>query len=92
MSRRSFQKNGIQHLAIFLDPKAAATNAFGAQGLPSSYLIARDGTIVGKEEGGAAWDDPAMLAKLTPYHWTQITLTSCPDLFPTLSPTGERRG
>ena len=61
------QKNGIQHLAIFLDPKAAATNAFSAQGLPSSYLIARDGTIVGKEEGGAAWDDPAMLAKLQPY-------------------------
>ena len=61
------QKNGIQHLAIFLDPKSAATNDLGAQGLPSSYLIARDGTIVGKEEGGAAWDDPAMIAKLKPY-------------------------
>jgi thiol-disulfide isomerase/thioredoxin len=61
------QKNGIQHLAIFLDPKAAATNAFAAQGLPSSYLIARDGTIIGKEEGGATWDDPAMRATLAPY-------------------------
>ncbi len=61
------QKNGIQHLAIFLDPKSAATNDLGAQGLPSSYLIARDGTIVGKEEGGAPWDDPAMIAKLQPY-------------------------
>jgi thiol-disulfide isomerase/thioredoxin len=60
-------KNGIQHLAIFLDPQAAATSGFGAQGLPSSYLIARDGTIVGKEEGGATWDDPAILARLTPY-------------------------
>ena len=60
-------KNGIQHLAIFLDPKSAATNELGAQGLPSSYLIARDGTIVGKEEGGAAWDSAEMLAKLTPY-------------------------
>ena len=60
-------KHGIQHLAIFLDPKSAATNELGAQGLPSSYLIARDGTIVGKEEGGAVWDDPAMIAKLTPY-------------------------
>ena len=61
------QKNGIQHLAIFLDPKAAATNAFSAQGLPTSYLIARDGTIVGKEEGGAAWDSSEMVAKLQPY-------------------------
>jgi thiol-disulfide isomerase/thioredoxin len=61
------QKNGIQHLAIFLDPKSAATNEFAAQGLPSSYLIARDGTIVGKEEGGATWDSAEMLAKLQPY-------------------------
>ena len=61
------RKIGIQHLAIFLDPKTAATNEFGAQGLPSSYLIARDGTIVGKEEGGARWDSPEMLAKLRPY-------------------------
>jgi thiol-disulfide isomerase/thioredoxin len=61
------RKIGIQHLAIFLDPKTSATNEFGAQGLPSSYLIARDGTIVGKEEGGAQWDSPEMLAKLQPY-------------------------
>jgi thiol-disulfide isomerase/thioredoxin len=61
------QKNGIQHLAIFLDPKSAATGALGAQGLPTSYLIARDGTIVGKEEGGATWDSSEMVAKLTPY-------------------------
>jgi thiol-disulfide isomerase/thioredoxin len=60
-------KHKIAHLAIFLDPKTAATNQFEAQGLPSTYLIARDGTIVGKEEGGAAWDSTEMLAKLTPY-------------------------
>jgi thiol-disulfide isomerase/thioredoxin len=60
-------KNKIEHLAIFLDPKSAATNEFAAQGLPSSYLIARDGTIVGKEEGGATWDSAAMLARLQPY-------------------------
>jgi thiol-disulfide isomerase/thioredoxin len=61
------QKNGIQHLAIFLDPKSAATSELGAEGLPTSYLIVRDGTIVGKEEGGATWDSSEMIAKLTPY-------------------------
>ena len=61
------EQHAIKHLAIFLDPKGAATTEFGAQGLPSSYLIARDGTIVGKEAGGAQWDDPAMVAKLQPY-------------------------
>ncbi|HEX3970340.1 MAG TPA: TlpA disulfide reductase family protein [Stellaceae bacterium] len=61
------QKNAIQHLAIFLDPQSAATSALGAQGLPTSYLIARDGTIVGKEEGGATWDSSEMIARLQPY-------------------------
>jgi thiol-disulfide isomerase/thioredoxin len=61
------EQHAIKHLAIFLDPKSAATNEFGAQGLPSSYLIARDGTIVGKEEGAAAWGSSEMIAKLTPY-------------------------
>src|SRR6185437_8753104 len=60
-------KNDIKQLAIYLDPKGAATSAFGAEGLPTSYLIAADGTILGKEEGGAKWDDAAMVAKLTPY-------------------------
>ena len=60
-------QHAIKHLAIFLDPKTAATNEFGAQGLPTSYLIARDGMIVGKEEGGAQWDSAAMIAKLTPF-------------------------
>jgi thiol-disulfide isomerase/thioredoxin len=64
---RFLEKHAIRHLAIYLDPKSAATPAFGAQGLPTSYLVARDGTIVGKEEGGAQWDGPAMLTKLTPY-------------------------
>jgi thiol-disulfide isomerase/thioredoxin len=61
------EQHAIKHLAIFLDPKSAATSELGAQGLPTSYLVARDGTILGKEEGGARWDSPAMLAKLQPY-------------------------
>jgi thiol-disulfide isomerase/thioredoxin len=60
-------KNRIEHLAIYLDPKSAATNAFAVQGLPTTYLIAPDGTILGKEEGGAAWDEPAMVATLEKY-------------------------
>jgi len=61
------EQHAIKHLAIFLDPKSAATSEFGAQGLPSSYLIARNGTIVGKEEGAAKWDSPEMIGKLQPY-------------------------
>lgn len=60
-------EHGIKDLGIYLDPKTAATTAFGAQGLPTSYLISADGMVLGKEEGGAQWDAPAMLTKLAPY-------------------------
>ena len=60
-------QHNIKNLAIYLDPKSAATNAFGVQGLPTTYLIAPDGTILGKEEGGAEWDEPAMVATLGKY-------------------------
>ena len=60
-------EHGIKNLAIYLDPKAVATSAFAAEGLPTSYLISADGMILGKEEGGAAWDDAKTIAALTPY-------------------------
>ncbi len=60
-------KTGIAHLGVFLDPKSAATNAFGAQGLPSSFLIGGDGMILGKLEGAAKWDEQPMLALIERY-------------------------
>jgi thiol-disulfide isomerase/thioredoxin len=60
-------QHGINNLGIYLDPKSAATDAFGVQGLPTSFLIDGDGKIIGKLEGAAKWDEPAMLAVLQRY-------------------------
>jgi len=60
-------RTGIKHLGIYLDPKSAATNAFHAQGLPTSILIGADGLIRGKLEGAAKWDEAAMVAVLQRY-------------------------
>ena len=60
-------KARITHLAVFLDPKSAAIEAFGVQGLPTSFLIGRDGMILGKLEGAAKWDEAPMLARLETY-------------------------
>jgi thiol-disulfide isomerase/thioredoxin len=60
---------GLDKLKIALDPKSAATHAFAARGLPTSFLIDSDGNVLGKVEGGAEWDSDAMgaaLAKLLP--------------------------
>jgi len=55
------------HLAVYLDPSNAALRAFGVHGLPTSFLISRDGTVLAKIEGSAEWDDPAMIATLRSY-------------------------
>lgn len=60
-------QHGIKNLGIYLDPKSAATDAFGVQGLPTSFLIDDDGKVIGKLEGAAKWDEPAMLAVLQRY-------------------------
>jgi len=60
---------GLDKLKIYLDPKSAATHAFPARGLPSSFLIDGDGQVLGKVEGQANWDSDAIraaLAKLLP--------------------------
>ncbi|HWD56934.1 MAG TPA: TlpA disulfide reductase family protein [Stellaceae bacterium] len=57
-------KLGLDKLKILLDPKAAASRAFGVRGLPSSFVIDGDGNIVGKVEGEAEWDSDAMRAAL----------------------------
>lgn len=60
-------KIGIKSLAVYLDPKSAALAAFGVEGLPTSFLIDRDGDLLGKLEGAAVWDSPKMLRLLQPY-------------------------
>lgn len=57
-------KLGLGKLKILLDPKSQAIHAFGARGLPTSFLIGPDGKVLGKVEGGADWDTDKMRAVL----------------------------
>jgi thiol-disulfide isomerase/thioredoxin len=55
---------GLGRLATFLDPDGKVSEAFHVVGLPTSFLIDRDGRIVGALEGGADWNDPALVAHI----------------------------
>ena len=44
-----------------------ATAAPGIWVLAADTTVTIDGAILGKEEGGAAWDDPTMVATLEKY-------------------------
>jgi thiol-disulfide isomerase/thioredoxin len=61
------EKLALTHLAIFLDAQSAAQQAFKVRGLPTSFLIDRDGRIRGSLEGAAEWDAPEMVARLERY-------------------------
>jgi thiol-disulfide isomerase/thioredoxin len=76
-------KLGLTAVKTYLDPKSAVGRAFKVDGLPTSFLIDRQGRVLGRVEGGAEWDSPKMLAILDPL-LTQdaVVKTSFPQAHP----------
>ena len=59
-------KLGLKSVKIYSDPKSEVGHAFGARGLPTSFLIDREGKVLGRVEGAAEWDSPKILGVLEP--------------------------
>jgi thiol-disulfide isomerase/thioredoxin len=57
-----YQRLGIRHLGIWLDPRGAAGRALGVRGLPTTLILDRAGEERGRLEGEAEWDAPALVA------------------------------
>ncbi len=57
---------GIKALRTYLDPTSAVGRAFKVDGLPTSFLIDRQGRVVGQVVGEAKWDSPKMLSIIEP--------------------------
>lgn len=60
-------KLGLKALKTYLDPKNAVGQAFKVEGLPTSFLVDRQGRVLGRVEGEADWDSPKMLAVIKPF-------------------------
>ena len=54
-------KLGLKSVKIYLDPKSAIERALKVRGLPTSFLIDREGRVLGRVEGAAEWDAPKLL-------------------------------
>ena len=52
------ERLGLAHLGLYHDPQGALFRAFGVAGLPATFLIGRDGGILGAYPGAAEWDGP----------------------------------
>ena len=59
-------KLGLKAVKTYLDPESAVGRAFKVDGLPTSFLIDRQGRVLGRVEGEAEWDSPKMLAIIDP--------------------------
>jgi thiol-disulfide isomerase/thioredoxin len=64
------QRQGIAHflsqlgvsLPVLFDEDQEVSRSFMVRGLPTTVVIARDGTLVGRAVGPRAWDSPEALA------------------------------
>jgi thiol-disulfide isomerase/thioredoxin len=61
------KKLELTRLQAVLDPKGKLFRAFKAGGLPTTYLIDRDGKLVGGLQGPAEWDSPDAQALIRHY-------------------------
>jgi len=62
--RKAFTDLGVRSLAPYVDASGEALRTVHAMGLPTSLLLDRDGRVLGRVVGPAAWDDDATAAFL----------------------------
>lgn len=53
-----FEANGLTNLDLYYDVKSNLSRKLGVQGLPTTVLIAADGTVTGRVLGVLEWDSP----------------------------------
>ena len=52
---RFYRQHDIAHLPVLLDPKGAAAQAWGVSGIPTTFIIGRDGLEHARFDGAADW-------------------------------------
>jgi thiol-disulfide isomerase/thioredoxin len=57
-----FGAHGITGLPVLLDPRGDAARALGADGIPTSVVVDRQGRMSARLEGAANWSDPTSVA------------------------------
>lgn len=61
------KKHGIKNLTTLLDRRMRLASALGVPGMPTSFLLDRDGRVVGSLPGIAEWDSSEALALVQYY-------------------------
>ena len=65
--KRFIKKHGIAALDIYVDKSSKSSRAFAVIGLPTSVVLDRDGTELGRLVGPAEWDSAEAVALIRHY-------------------------
>ncbi len=62
--RAFYQRNGIRHLRVYVDPRESAGSALGSAVVPTTLLIDRQGREAFRKLGPAEWDGAGSMARI----------------------------
>lgn len=62
--RPFYERVGVAHLGLWLDPRGGAARAFGVRAVPTTVVVNRNLQEVSRLSGPAEWDAPPMIAAL----------------------------
>lgn len=62
--RQFYDRHKVRTLPIYQDPRGRLAQALGIEGLPTTMLIDKDGTVIGHHVGFKHWDAPEFLGML----------------------------
>ena len=62
---RAFMQHLGLALPVLLDEDQEVSGSFMVRGLPTTFLVGKDGTLVGRAVGPRAWDSPEAVALVT---------------------------
>lgn len=60
--REFFREIGVEHLQLYIDPSAAAGDALGVTGIPTTLIVGPGGREIGRLIGAADWASDGMRA------------------------------
>ena len=66
-ARRYLERKGLPNLRVFHDPGRALAGVLGVDGVPTSFVVDKQGRMVGVAQGPASWSSPEALALLRFY-------------------------
>ena len=56
-----YDENRYRYLKIYRDPTRASQQALKWEGLPATFILNKDGKLVGRQMGYSKWDNPESL-------------------------------